>query len=234
MSRYAVLGVTQEVPPVVRSALPESIGLGVDADEPDAELLALPAPPRTARALTVAVLALAGIIAMAMGFALLGDVAYGFRSDSAVVLGDLRNVAPGVLASAENGLVRAAATLTVAGGIRYERPFTGDSFRTMPVAGRPDVWVDLRVPPGQESGRWEPPQSFTGRLVRFESAGLRHRRLAAAIEQTTEERLPSTAFLLVDGEVPSHERRAVVLFAVMVAFALWNGASIARLFWRVR
>ncbi|MDP9148634.1 MAG: hypothetical protein M3O36_01630 [Myxococcota bacterium] len=232
MSRYAVLGVPEEVP--VPSPPPASIGLGGASEELDAELLALPPPPRAARAFTVSVLAVAGTVAMAMAFALRGDVAYAFRNDSAALLGDLRSVEPGVLASAENAFVSAEAMLGAAGAIRYERPFAGDSFRTMPVAGRPDVWVDLRVPSGQENGRWEPPRSFTGRLVRFESAGLRHRGLVAAIEQATDERLPPTAWLLVDGEVPAHARRAVVLFAVVIAFALWNGISIARLVSRVR
>ena len=68
-----------------------------------------------------------------------------------------------------------------------------DTFRTLPVAGRAepfDMWVEVRVPSGQESGRWEPPRTFAGRLVRFDAAGPRHRGLRAAIEQATHAQVP--------------------------------------------
>ena len=51
--------------------------------------------------------------------------------------------------------------LGAAGGIRYERPFTSSTYRALPVAGRPDVWVEVRVPAGQETGRWDPPRTFS-------------------------------------------------------------------------
>lgn len=199
-------------------------------DELDPELLQLPAPPRRERTLTLAVLAMAAAAALAMAFVLRRDVAYALAGGQAgVTLGDLATARAEGLASAENRLVRAEGLLGAAGGIRYERPFVEDSFRTVPVAGRNDIWVDVRVPAGQENGRWEPPRTFVGRLVRMSAAGPRHRGLATAIEAATHERVPAGAWLLVDGEDPDGARWAVVLAALFLGFALWNAVAIARI-----
>jgi hypothetical protein len=148
-------------------------------------------------------------------------------------VGDLRTASPDSLRAAENHFVRAEGMLGVAGGIRYERFFVDDSFRTLPVAGRRDVWVDLRVPAGQEGGRWEPPAALAGRLVRFASAGPRHRGLEAAIEDSTGTGVPPGAWLLVEGEAPEGARWSILMAAVFVACATWNLLAIARLTKRV-
>lgn len=220
--------VPSEMPSV--PSLP-SIQLGIDA--PDPELVSLPDPPRRERTLTVVVLALAACAALAMVVALRHDVMYALVRTTVSSVGDLRSATPNVLSSQENRLVHGEALLGAAGGIRYERLLSEDTFRAVPVAGRRDVWVEVRVPAGQESGRWEPPRSFTGRLVRFEGAGPRHRGLKAAIEQTTHERLPDGAFLLVDGEDPRDARWVLVLAAAFLAFAGWHAAVIARMLRRV-
>jgi len=198
-------------------------------DEIDPELLSLPNPPRGGRTLAVLILGAAAAAAIAMAFVLRHDVAYALAKASPSTLGDLRSATGAALESSENHFVRAEAMLGAAGGIRYERPFVDDTFRTLPVAGRTNVWVDVRVPEGQESGRWEPPRSFTGRLVRFDLAGPRHRALAAAIERATGVDVPAGAWLLVDGEAPESVRWAIVLAGLFLGFAVWNGSAIARL-----
>jgi hypothetical protein len=195
----------------------------------DPELVALPAPSRRDRTLTVLVLALAAVAALGMAFALRTEVAYALSSSSPRVVGDLRTATADSLQAAENHYVRAEGMLGVAGGIRYERFFVDDTFRTLPVAGRHVVWVDLRVPAGQEGGRWEPPATIAGRLVRFASAGPRHRGLESAIEESTGAGVPPGAWLLVDGEAPEGARWSVVLAALFVGCAMWNLAAIARL-----
>lgn len=202
-------------------------------DEFDPELVALPPPPRRERTLTLVVLALAAAAALAMVFALRYDVAYALTRAVPTTVGDLRAATALVLSRSENHLVRGEAMLGAAGGIRYERLLSADTFRAVPVAGRPDLWVEVRVPTGQENGRWEPPRSFTGRLVRFDAGGPRHRGLAGAIERTTEERLPRGAFLLVDGEEPADARWALVLGATFLGFAIWHVAAIRRMLRRV-
>jgi hypothetical protein len=202
----------------------------------DPELLALPDPPRTSRTLTVLLLALATAASLAMAGALRRDVAYAFGADSPVNVGDLGTASDDALAASEGALVRADGTLGAAGGIRYERPFVADTFRMLPVLGRAGhtMWVEVRVPAGQESGRWEPPHAFIGRLVRFDAAGPRHRGLRGAIEDVTHEAVPAGAWLLVDGEDPAHARWSIVLTVLFLGFAAWNVASIARILRRVR
>jgi hypothetical protein len=226
-----VSGVSREIPSVPSPL--ELAGSGRQ-DELDPELLSLPDPPRRERTLTVVVLALAAALSLAMVFALRRDVGYALASSTPAGVGDLRTASEATLAGNENRLVHAEAMLGAAGGIRYERPFVDDTFRTLPVPGKDDVWVDVRVPAGQESGRWEPPRTFTGRLVRFEAAGPRHRGLAGAIERTTGSRVPAGAWLLVDGEDPGSARWTILLAAMFLGFAAWNAVAIARIVRKVR
>lgn len=221
---------------MTRDSAPSSPSHGALAplatDELDPELLALPDPPKKGRTLTLAVLALTAIASLAMVFALRRDVAYAIRGAAPVDVGDLRTVDKTIDAS-ENGYISAHGMLGAAGGIRYERPFAADTFRALPVAGRPDVWVEVRIPAGQESGRWEPPRSFSGRLVRFHATGPRHRGLASAIAATTDQSVPDKAWLLVDGEAPSASRWSAALAIMFLAFAIWNVGAIAKLVRRV-
>jgi hypothetical protein len=229
VSSYAVGGVSREVPSV-----PSALELPPESrDELDPDLLALPDPPRRERTLTVVTLGFAAVLSLAMVFALRGDVAYALARSTPAGLGELRTASSETLAANENGLVRAEGMLGAAGGIRYERPFLDDTFRTLAVAGRDDIWVDVRVPAGLESGRWEPPRAFTGRLVRFGGAGPRHRGLASAIERTTGSAVPAAAWLVVDGEDPESARWTVLLAAMFLGFAVWNAMSIARILRRV-
>jgi hypothetical protein len=123
--------------------------------------------------------------------------------------------------------------LGAAHAIRYERPLVSDSFRLMPVAGRPNVWVEVRVPPRGENMRWVPPQRLSGRLVRFDAAGPRHRGLTEAIRDVTGEDVPKGAWLLVDGAAPADAQWAVLLVALFFGFAAWNAVATARLLRKV-
>lgn len=217
-------------------SLPSPLELAGPAgkNEPDPELLALPAPPRRERTLAIGILVVAAVAALAMAFALRGEVVYALSDRSPVGVGNLQRITADTLDANANRYVSAEGLLGAAGGIRYERPFVADSFRTLPVAGRADLWVDVRVPAGEESGRWEPPRSFTGRLVRFGAAGPRHRGLASAIAGTTQVRVPASAWLLVDGEDPPSVHWYLVLAAAFLGFAVWNVAALARIVRRLR
>jgi hypothetical protein len=223
-------GMPGELPPLPSGI--ELSGSGVEEDI-DPELLALPAPARRERTFAVIVLVFAGVAALAMTFALRRDVAYALSSRSAASVGDLRSATDATLAAHENRFVRAEAILGMAGSIRYERPWVARAFRALPVAGRTDVWVDLRVPAVEDSERWEPPREFAGRLVRFGGAGPRHRGLARAIEETAHVGVPSTAWLLVDGEDPESAHSGMVLAAAFLGFAVWNAAALARIVGKV-
>ena len=199
--------------------------------ELDPELLSLPDPPRKERGRTVLVLAFTALASLFMVATLRRDAAYAFAEPSAADVGDLRS-APAA-AFGENHFVQAHGMLGAAGAIRYERPFESDSYRVSPIAGRPDVWVEVRVPAGEENARYVPKSSFAGRLVPFSRVGPRHRGLTAAVAEATGVPVPSVAWLLIDGEPPSNARWAVGLVALFLAFALWNVGAIARLLRRV-
>jgi hypothetical protein len=203
-----------------------------DRDAVDPELLALPDPPRGQRNTTVAVLGFTALASLAMCAALARDASYAFSSSLPLEAGDLNHVA--LAEFRENAFARGHGLLGAAGAIRYERPFEGDSYRLMPVAGRTDLWAEIRVPSGQETNRFVPPSAFEGRLVRFDRAGLRHRGLAEVVKGTSRDLVPENAWLLVDGETPSRSRWAVTLVALFFGFAIWNLFGIARLVRRVR
>jgi hypothetical protein len=175
---------------------------------------------------TLLVLAATAIASCLMTLALRGDVAYAWSASAPFLLGDLRDAnAEGAL---DNRFVQGHGTLGAAFAIRFERPFGSDSYRVSPVAGRRDLWVEVRVPAGEENGRYMPPTSFAGRLIRFDDAGPRHRGLASAIAAATGEAVPSGARVLVDGETPEGARWSVALAALFLGFALWNVAAIAK------
>lgn len=200
-----------------RDLLPPNVG---ERDEIDPELLELPDPPKTERTATVALLLFTAIASIAMVFALRRDAAYSFAAPDALSLGELSG-APATT-FVPNAFVEGTGMLGAAHAIRYERPLVSDSFRLMPVAGRQDVWVEVRVPAGAENVRWVPPTQFRGRLVRFESAGPKHRGLAGAVRDATGSEIPQNAWLLVDGDAPANARWAVILCLLFAGFAVWN------------
>ena len=201
-------------------------------DAIDPELLDLPDPPKRERSVTVGMLAFTAFASLAMVVALRGDATYAFAPAQATDLGDLGS-APAA-AFVENGFVTGTGMLGAAKAIRYERPLVSDSFRLMPVAGRPNVWVEVRVPAGSENIRYVPPSQFTGRLVKFESAGPKHRGLAAAVSDATGQKVPEASWLLVEGEAPTGARGAILLVLMFLGFAVWNITAAAKLLRKVR
>ena len=201
-------------------------------EDVDPELLDLPNPPKRERSMTVGMLVFTAFASLAMVVSLRHDATYAFASAQATDLGDLGAAPAG--AFVENGFVRGSAMLGAAHAIKYERPLVSDSFRLMPVAGRPNVWVEVRVPAGAENIRYVPPNQFTGHLVRFDSAGPKHRGLASAIQDATGQKVPDASWLLVEGDSPMSARWAIMLVAMFLGFAIWNLSVAAKLLRRVR
>jgi hypothetical protein len=198
------------------------------AHEPDPDLLALPDPPRRELRLTIALLVATSVVAVAMAAALASDARYALSNGQAPMeLADLRAIAASSLES--NRFVCAHGVLGAANAIRFERPFESDSYRLSPIAGRKDIWVEVRVSPRREGDRYVPPSSFCGRIVRLKESGLRHSGLASAVFRATGVPLPDDAWLLVDEEDPRHARAALALVALFVTFALWNIFAVFRL-----
>jgi len=201
-------------------------------DFEDPELLALPPPPKAQRQLTVALLLLVALTASGMVYALRGEARYALTPRTDVDVGDLNALA--TVKTDDNRYVTAHGSLGGALAVRFERPFEGDSYRVSPVMGRRDLWVEVRVPAGTESGRYVPPTSFTGRLVRFDASGLRHRGLEGAVSSLTGGSIPAEARLLVDGESPEGARWALGLAGLFAMFAVWCLVTTARLVRRVK
>ncbi len=198
---------------------------GAEARGPlDPELLELPDPPRAERTRTLALLLVTAAASLAMVFSLARDGAFALSDAEPIEAGELLGIKTAAIG--QNRLVNAHGLLGTRGAIRYERPFESDSYRLMPAAGRSDLWVELRVPAGQEGERFVPPPSFSGRLVRFDGTGPRHRALRAYV--------PAGAWLLVDGETRERARWSLALCALFTGFAAWNLAMFARLVRRVR
>lgn len=202
-----------------------------DEEAVDPELLELPNPPKKERTATVALLLFTAVASLAMCFALRRDAAFAFGDAHPANLGDLGSAPAN--AFVENGFVEGTAMLGAAHAIRYERPLISDSFRLMPVAGHDNVWVEVRVPAGAENVRYVPPSQMTGRLVRFETAGPKHRGLAAAVRDATGKEVPENAWLLVEGEAPASSRWAVMLIVMFLGFAMWNLGVSAKLLKKV-
>jgi len=177
-------------------------------------------------------MAITAAASAAMAMSLTRDATYAFRSASATDLGDLSASSPSAFVS--NELVQGHGRLAGSGSLRYERPFEADSYRIAPVAGRSDVWVELRVPSGEESSRFVPKSEFSGRLVRFGDVGLRHRGLRGAIEDRTGQKISNDSYLLVDGQTPTDARAFALLWAMFASFALWNVVTIIRLVRKVK
>lgn len=205
----------------------------------DPELLSLPAPPKRERTAAVVMMALTAVAAAWMTIALLAEARYALTPGQPLDVGDLTSLQLGhasrePAAGLENRYVRASGLLGTSGAIRYGRAAEGDSFRLAPVAGNPDLWVEIRVPEGFEGPRFVPPTTFAGRLVSFRKAGVRHVGLIKAVRAQTEVIVPEDALLLIDGSSPRASRWAVALAALFAGFALWNVAGVARVLSRVR
>ncbi len=186
--------------------------------------------------MAVLFLAATAIASCLMTLALRRDVVYALSASTPALLGELRDVdlSSVVAPLPDNRFVEARGVLGAVGAIRFERPFASDSYRVSPVAGRRDLWVEVRVPAGEENGRYMPPTAFAGRLVRFDHAGPRHRGLASAIAAVTGEAVPFGARVLVDGEAPADARWAVALGALFLGFASWNVAAIVKFLKRAK
>jgi hypothetical protein len=199
---------------------------------PDPELLSLPAPPKRERTATVVLMLLTAFAAIWMALSLFSEARYALTPGQPLDVGDLTSVKPGD--DLKNRYIRATALLGTTGAIRYGRAAEGDSFRMAPVAGNPNVWIEIRVPEGFEGPRFVPPTTFAGRLVPFKQAGVRHQGLASAIREQTSVVIPEDAWLLIDGGSPRASRWAVALTLIFVGFAVWNLAGVARVLSRVR
>jgi hypothetical protein len=186
----------------------------------DPELLGLPAPARRQRTALVVLMAVTAVFAVALSFAVRGDVRYALASKTPTDVGDLGALAPSPTMA--DKLVQADAVLAPGRALRFTRPFEGDSFQLVPVASNPRILVELRVSEGEPAIE---PTSFVGRLVPAREAGLRY----SGLSPSGEGAIPSDAWVLIDGSMPASASWALLLCVLLCAFAVLSVAGIARI-----
>lgn len=203
------------------------LDLAPEREQVDPELLELPDPPRKERRTTTVLLAVVAAASLAMVGALSRDATYALATPTPAELGDLQTASSTTFAP--NSYVQGEGRLGGAGALRYEHPFESDTYRLAPVAGRTDVWVEVRVPAGEESSRYVPGTKFQGRLIPFDQGGLRHRGISSSVESLTGQAVPKDAWLLVDGQAPNDSRGIVALCMMFLGFAVWNVLTLLKL-----
>lgn len=197
----------------------------------DPDLEALPEPRRPWRRTTLVTMALTVLAALWVAWALAPLARYAAALGPPQEVGDLTHVQ--LSAGVENAWVHAVGAMGQR-GIEYRRPLDPDRFRLVQADQAPRVWVELRIPKELEADRYVPPNSFVGRLVPLDQAGLRHRAIAGAVGSALGHPPASDTWVLVDGETPASMRWAIGLVLLFVSFAAFNAWGIARLLGPVR
>lgn len=198
----------------------------VSASGSDPDLFALPPPPRRTRTVSLAVMAFAALLSLAMIWVLRGEVRYALAPSSPTQLGDLSRLRPG--SDHADAFVHGTGRLSSDAPIEYRRFLEPDAFRVAPLVGNDTLWVELRLP-SETSASAAPQSSFVGRLVPLSSAGLQYRELAARIAERAPARADAEVWLLVEGATPASSRWAMGLALALGLFTAWSLAQIVRL-----
>jgi hypothetical protein len=193
----------------------------------DRELAELPAPRRPWRRATLTSLTLGALGSLWLAWAVLPDVSYSLKGGEPRELGEL--TAKNLGGERDDAWVHGSGQLSVTNAIRYKRPLESDSYRLASVEGNPKLWVQIRVPAGEEDPRFVPPDSFVGRLLPVSELGLRQRGLREAVFEVGLSPPPDDGWVLIDGESPAAVRWALGLFGLLLAFAGFNALGLFRL-----
>ncbi len=192
----------------------------------DPELEALPEPRRPWRRTTLGVMVVTAVLSLWMAWSLRAPARFAAWLGPPRELGALTHVQSD--SSLENAWVHGTGALGPT-SVEYSRPLDHDRYRVAPLEDDARVWVELRIPEEIEPEHYVAPNSFVGRFVPLDAAGLRHGALASAIASALGKPPPSDAWVLVDGEAPATTRWAVGLVALFLAFAVFNVWGVIRL-----
>ena len=189
--------------------------------EVDAELLALPAPPRGQRLLVMGLMA--AVVAAALGLlASLGaDVVYRFSTDRAQDLGSA--VGLDLSALETNAFVRVRGTPMLSSSVRFERPFSGTEYAVFALAGQHQVFVQVPVealsdPTRVAQGEW------SGRLLSFGELGGRYRSVREFLGERMGLPVTVESFVVLAEEAPRTYDWALGLAALclsIVGLMVW-------------
>ncbi|MBX7196041.1 MAG: hypothetical protein K1X94_28555 [Sandaracinaceae bacterium] len=185
----------------------------VVADEVDPELLALPAPPEGRRIATMAVMALAVVVALGLTSALRHDVAYFFASSAVSDVGNAAELAPATLAS--NSFVQVEGTPMASQVVRYRRLLSGETFVVFPLAGQRTVFVHM-----PEAAMASPRATYSGRLVTFGEMGGRLDGVRSFFSHELSAPVTTESYVLLVDESPPTAWWALALSLFCVLFVL--------------
>jgi hypothetical protein len=182
-------------------------------DAVDPELLALPAPPRARRLLTLSIMALVVVAAMGLALSLRHDLAYFFSSPETIDLGDVAAIDPAQLEP--NSHVRISGTPMMSRAVRYRRVLTGGRYMVFPLAGQRTVYVQVEDRT-DALGQSE----FSGRLVTFGQLGSRMSTVRGYLGDEMDLPVSGESFLILADESPGSYAWAFLLAALCLLFVL--------------
>jgi len=199
----------------------------------DGELLDMPRPRRTMRAVTVAVMVVTAVVASWLAWSLRAEVGYALGSSQAAELGDLSQAE---LAAHDGHYVRLRAELADAPSVRYRRVCDRGIYRAalaVPGEAGAQRWVVYGIPETLAGPRFVPPTLVAGRLVRVADLSVRFGGLRDALDELSG-RSSAGAWVLVDGEDPASLGWVLGLEALLLTFIGFNLLSLGRVLRRIR
>ena len=187
-----------------------------------------PAPKRTERTLTVAVMSLTALLTAWLAWSLRGEAAYALTSQTPVELGTLT-----AQDKYAGSFVRGRADLQGTPTAGYRRPFESDAYRVSQSKGS-NIWVVYGVPAALDGPRFVPPALVAGRLVRADALGVRFGGIEAAIAELGGKGTANQPiWVLIDGEDPEGMTWVLGLEGLLLLFIAFNVLSIVRVMRRM-
>ena len=207
-------------------AVPTSGYAELSADGVDPELLALPAPPRGRRVVTLTAMALVATLGLALVATLRADIAYYFVSATVSDVGDAVELEPAALTP--NTFVQVHGTPMASSTVRYSRMIGSAEYAVFPLAGQRNVFV--QVPLDGYELRSSSSRVFSGRLVTFGELGARYGAVRRHLADRMQMPVSAESFLLLADEPPSSYLWALGLAAMAALFVLLDLYLILRWF----
>jgi hypothetical protein len=193
----------------------------------DAELLALPAPPRARRWLSLLLLASVIVAAGALLLHLRADLAYAFGSSRVLEVGDAATARLADLVP--NSYVRVRGTPMLSRMVRYERALSGEAFAVFPLAGQRQIFVQVPLAALDDPTRAAQGE-FRGRLLTFGQLGGRARLVRNYLASTMGLPVTAESFVVLAEEPPSAYGWALGLSALCAAIMMLAVGLIVRWF----
>jgi len=193
----------------------------------DEELVALPAPPRGRRLLSMASMVAVIVAAAGLLVHLRADVAYSFADARVSDLGEVTAVD---LAELEpNRYVRVRGTPMLSRMVRFERAISGQRYAVFPLAGQRQIFVQVSLEALVDPSRASQGE-FSGRLLTFGQLGGRFQVVREYLRRDLNLPVTAESFVVLAEEPPSAYGWALGMSALCLAVIALMGALLLRWF----